>query len=98
MASDWGDVPELPAELEGAMSDLGRFWAEYRAGGVLLWYLLLGLVLLVLGAAVGPFFVVRRLGGERHVGVVELMGFSAALTAGGAVIRLWSVPAACAPV
>jgi hypothetical protein len=93
MASDWGDVPELPAELEGAMSDLGRFWAEYRAGWVLLWYLLLGLVLLVLGAAVTLFFVVLVIEEEFHVGLVKVIVFAAALTVGGAFMCVRSVRA-----
>jgi hypothetical protein len=93
MASEWGELPELPAELEGAMSDLGRLRAEYRAGWVLLWYLLLGLVLLVLGAAVTLFFVVLVIEEEFHVGLVKVILFAAALTVGGAVMCYRSVRA-----
>ena len=44
------DLLDLPPELEGALSDLGHFRAEYRAGSGVLLYLPLGFLLLVLGA------------------------------------------------
>ena len=93
MASDWGEAPEMPAELEGAMSDLGRFRAEYRAGWVLLWYLFLGLVLLVLGAAMTLFFVLLVIEEEFHFGLVKVIVFAAALSVGGAVMCFRSVRA-----
>jgi hypothetical protein len=96
MASDIHDLPELPAELEGAMSDLGRFRAEHRAGWGLLLYLLLGLVLLVLGAAGTVFLVMLVFDDEFHAGFAKLFVLSIALTIGGAFmcfrsVRAWGV-------
>jgi hypothetical protein len=49
MASDALELSDLPPELQGALPDLGRFRAEYRAGWRVSMYLVFGMVLLVLG-------------------------------------------------
>jgi hypothetical protein len=93
MASEWDELPELPAELEGAMSDLGRFWAEYRAGWGLLLYMLLGVLLLVLGAAATLLLVVFMVDEEFHLGFAKLFVFAVALTIGGTFMCFRSVRA-----
>jgi hypothetical protein len=93
MASDLIDLPELPAELEGAMSDLGRFRAEYRAGWGLLLYMLLGLALLVLGSGFTLVLVALVFDDHFHVGVAKLFVLSIALTIGGAFMCFRSIRA-----
>jgi hypothetical protein len=93
MASDMLDVPDLPAELEGALSDLGRFRAEYRSGWALLLYMLLGLVLLVLGAGVTVFLLVVIFEEDFNGGFVHAFIFSAAMIVGGGFMCVRSVRA-----
>ncbi len=96
MPSEWNDLPDLPPELEGAMSDLGTFRAEYRAGWATLLYLFLGLFLLVGGAGLTALLVYIVLDDRPDVGLVKLVFLTAALVVGGAFmcfrsVRAWGV-------
>src|SRR5579859_5392434 len=95
MSNDVTDLPDLPPELEGAMSDLGRFRAEYRAGWGLLLYMILGLVLLVVGAAL-TLLLGYFAADDRHIefGIIKVVVFTIALMVGGMfmtyrAVRAW---------
>jgi hypothetical protein len=93
MAGDLVDLPELPAELEGAMSDLGRFRAEYRAGLGLVLYMLLGLLLLAMGGGMTLLLTALVFEDHFHVGFAKLFVLSIALTIGGGFMCFRSIRA-----
>ena len=93
MAREVFELPNLPPELEGAMSDLGEFRAEYRAGWGLLLYLLLGVGVLVFGVGLCLLMVylvtLGHIEGHLFHGVIIALG----LTIGGAFMIYRSVRA-----
>jgi hypothetical protein len=94
MSSDLTDLTDLPPELEGAASDLGRFHAEYRAGWGLLLYMLLGLVLLVLGLVLTAGIVFLAADDRNfHAGYIKLVILSIGLTIGGLFMTIRSAGA-----
>jgi hypothetical protein len=97
MAGDALELSDLPAELQGALPDLGPFRAEYRATWRVSVYLFLGMLLLVLGPAVAVLILILifNRNADAHTLVHVVLWPIAISAAGGRMIyraiRAWGV-------